>query len=292
MLAFISVFCLVVGTGMYFRSHREQKIDWITQNDPSLSKKQRGKKKISNFELMIRQSGLDVKPYQLILIGMGLFAVLFLLVSFIFKSSLYGLLAACGSVFVIRAIIKRNIRQRSQMMSEQLVATLRMKANAIRGGAHIQQAMENIVDQLEIPLKDEYTQILNDIHGSLSVAQAFREAGTRIPVPEFQNVVMAVEIGMAAGADLPKSFDSAALMIEKRRELKEKVLAQTAGIRGQGKMIVGLVVVVFFISRFAFAEAYNVALDKPSGKFLLFLSMSMIIATLLYMRNKVKNIEI
>lgn len=289
MLYFLSGFLLTLGIGLYVQSKREERLALIRGEEAKPEKKV--ERKPNKTELLLKQAGLKWKPvvvYALYLLSAiaGYVAVWFYL-----QSTLWACLGAAAGPFFVRSWLKGRVLKRRETMSDQLVQALRLLANAVRGGSSLPQALEAILPQVEEPLRGELDQILFDFRTGKSITEAFRLAADRIPVPEFDMVALAVEIGTASGANLPESFDSASLLIEKRRDLKEKVAAQTQGIRSQGKAVAVVVLLMFLLVRFVFHEQYEAFIQTPLGKGLLLGAMASVLLTLRWMDKKVKEVE-
>jgi tight adherence protein B len=183
----------------------------------------------------------------LFLISFGLGAVFFFL---LWPHVIAGLIVG-GAVTVLGwslplIIVKAMYESRAGRFTDQMIDGLTIMANGIKSGLSVPQAMERVVDNLPNPISQEFNLVLSQLRLGRSVEEALIELGERIPRPDVQMFVTAINILKETGGNLAETFQTIVYTIRERQKIEKKIQAMTAQGIMQG-IIISLVPIVIMI---------------------------------------------
>lgn len=137
-------------------------------------------------------------------------------------------------------MVKSLYDKRCQKLVDQMIDGLTIMGNGIKAGLTVPQTMERVVDNLGAPISQEFGLVLSQIRLGRSVEEALIEFGERIPKPDVQMFVTAINILKETGGNLAETFATIVVVIRERQKVEKKIEAMTAQGMMQG-MIVSLV---------------------------------------------------
>lgn len=243
---FIFIPLIAICTILFVYNFADPAIDF-------LSRKSLGKKDEVIKYLKLMSDKVDEKKVTLLMLlmsfGLGsIFFVLFfpnIIAGFIFGS----IITMIGWSLPL-IIVKLLYEKRCDRFTDQLVDGLTIMSNGIKSQTNVAQSMERVVEIMGNPLKSEFQKVLSQQQLGLSFEDALIELGVRVPRPDVQMLVTAINILKETGGDLSQTFDNIVFTIRERQKLEKKIQALTAMGRFQG-LIVTLIpfvlAVIFFI---------------------------------------------
>lgn len=218
-----------------------------------LSKKSLGKKDEVIKYLKLMSGKVDEKRVTLMMLmmsfGLGsLFFVLFwpdILIGIIFGS----VVTMVGWSLPL-IIVKGLYEKRCDRFVDQLVDGLTIMANGIKSGTNVAQTMERVIEIMGNPLRSEFQQVLSQHQLGQGFEEALTDLGERIPRPDVQMLVTAINILRETGGDLSQTFENIVYTIRERQKLEKKIQALTAMGRFQGLIVTIIpfvLAIIFFI---------------------------------------------
>ena len=132
---------------------------------------------------------------------------------------------------------KSQFDKRATLLTEQMVDGLTIMANGIKAGLTVPQAMERVVENLGNPISQEFNLVLSEIRLGRSVEEALMALGERVPKPDVQMFVTAINILKETGGNLAETFSTIVLVIRERQKVERKIEAMTAQAMTQGMII-------------------------------------------------------
>jgi tight adherence protein B len=180
---------------------------------------------------------------SLLLVSFGL-GFLFFLAFWpnILPGFLFGAAATILGWSLPRLILKNLWEKRCNRIVEQMVDGMTIMANGVRSGLSISQSMERVSTNMTGPLAQEFNLVLNQMRLGRSVEEALNEFGDRIPRPDVQMFVTAVNILKETGGNLAETFTTIVTTIRERQKIEKKIEAMTS----QGTMQAIIVTLVPF----------------------------------------------
>ncbi len=204
---------------------------------------------------MLRLMGNDVEEKKITIIillmsfGIGSLAFLALWPSVLAGFLLGASITVAGwqlPLFLVRFIYE----QRCTKFVDQMVDGLTIMANGIKAGSNPQESMKRVVEIMGNPISQEFSQVLYQMQVGDSFESALNDLGTRIPRPDVQMFVTAINILKETGGNLAETFQTIVLTIRERQKVEKKIQALTAQGLMQGiivTLIPFLLMVVFMV---------------------------------------------
>ncbi len=188
---------------------------------------------------------------QLLLLSFGLGGVFFFL---FWPKVLIGLIFAIPITMAGWSLpllaIRSMYQTRCSRFVEQMVDALTIMANGIKAGSNPQESMRRVIDIMGDPVASEFQQVLNQMQVGDSFEGALNDLGMRIPRPDVQMFVTAINILKETGGNLSETFQTIVYTIRERQKVEKKIEALTAQGLMQGfivTMIPFLLAIVFLV---------------------------------------------
>jgi tight adherence protein B len=178
----------------------------------------------------------------------GLFFILFWpnLLMGLFFGTLVTIAGWSIPLLVVRALYERRCTQ----FVDQMVDGLTIMANGIKSGSNAMQSMSRVVEIMGNPISQEFNQVILQNQVGQSFEEALSDLGERIPRPDVQMFVTAINILKETGGNLAETFETIVTTIRERQKVEKKIQALTAQGLMQGlivTMIPFILAIVFFI---------------------------------------------
>jgi len=155
---------------------------------------------------------------------------------------------ACWSLPLL--IVRYLYDRRCSLFVDQMVDGLTIMANGIKSGSNAMQSMERVVEIMGNPLSQEFKQVILQHQVGQSFEEALLDLGERIPRPDVQMFVTAINILKETGGNLAETFETIVTTIRERQKVEKKIQALTAQGLMQGfivTMIPFILAIVFFL---------------------------------------------
>ncbi|MDO4551659.1 MAG: type II secretion system F family protein [Planctomycetia bacterium] len=228
------------------------------------------------FGVLLEEGGTGLSPFTASLI---VFAVVLLFGGGMFVLTDSILLAVgMGMISFVFPFVYWTIRRerRISKMRKQLPEALESLGDGIRSGMNLELAMEQLVEQLEEPLKAEFQYGVKQLALGLSPALVMQRMARRIPVAEFRIFTTAVLVHRRTGGNLALLAERLAKSARDRTEFNSLLRAVSAGSR---MSMIGLVIVtlvaMFFLA--GLNQEYLYAfIASPYGPQLIGISVALI----------------
>lgn len=226
---------------------------------------------------------VEVEPKKLtimmLLLSFGLGALLFLVLwPHLIISIPMSLLVTAVMWSMPLIYIKKQWEKRCSLFVDQMVDGLTIMSNGVKAGLSVPQAMERIVDSLPNPISQEFNLVLSQIRLGRSVEEALLDLGERIPKPDVQMFVTAINILKETGGNMAETFSTIVTVIRERQKVERKIEAMTAQGVMQG-LIISLVPVGIIVLLWIVDPAYiNPMFTTTLGLFLIVIMFGLVVA--------------
>jgi tight adherence protein B len=191
--------------------------------------------------------------YSLLSISLGLGLIMFMLfwpnvtVGILF-GSLFTLLGWTVPKYIFRSMYEK----RCNTIVNQMVDATTILANGIRAGLSVNQAMDRVAKNLKAPISQEFRLVLSQNQLGRPIEECMSELAERVPRPDIQMFVTAVNILKETGGNMAETFQTINYTIRERQKIEKKIEALTAQGVMQG-VIISLVPVLLLVI-FYFAD--------------------------------------
>ena len=161
-------------------------------------------------------------------------------------------------------IFKSMYEKRCNQLVDQMVDGLTIMANGVKSGSNPQQSMQRVVEIMGNPISAEFGQVITQTQFGQSFEEALSDLGERIPRPDVQMFVTAINILKETGGNMSETFQTIVSTIRERQKLEKKIAAMTAQGIMQGIIVTCipfvLLGVFFFIDPTFIAPMFNTTL--------------------------------
>lgn len=184
---------------------------------------------------LITQTGVTMPTKRLLLIMAILFLVVFSATLIFLKGGILpGVVANLSTAGLVGAVIGFGFpvlrlvgmkQARIKKFSEQLPDALDIMARSLRAGHPISAAMDLVTKEMPDPIGSEFGLAVDEMTYGLDLNEALEKVGSRVDLPDFQFVVVAINIQHETGGNLAEILSSLATIIRDRFRMVRKVRA-------------------------------------------------------------------
>ena len=206
---------------------------------------------IKHLDLMFVETDKKKLTWSLLLCSFGIGGIFFIL---FWPNLILGFLI--GGVFTIlgwvvpKIVIKNLYERRCNQFVNQMVDGMTIMSNGISSGLSVPQSMERVVENLKKPISQEFNLALSQMRLGMSLEETLLELGERVPRPDVQMFVTAVNILKETGGNLAETFQTITTTVRERQKVEKNIQALTAQGVTQGVIIT---LVPFFLMFVLFA---------------------------------------
>ena len=140
--------------------------------------------------------------------------------------------------FLPKLWFDRLRKQRRDKINHQLPDALRVMADAAKSGLALPRMIRMVAEQGSKPVSEEFGLIVHAIDLGDSVDDALKRTATRLKIPNFDLMTIAILVNRERGGDVADLFVRLAESIRSLTEAEEKIETQTASIRLSAKIMI------------------------------------------------------
>jgi tight adherence protein B len=155
---------------------------------------------------------------------------------------------AVVALMLPRIVLRFLARQRLHAFEAHLAEAIDLIVNALRAGYGFLQALEAASRDLEGPIREELSRVVEEINVGANPAAALAAIGDRVDSYDFNLVATAVTVQRTVGGNLAEVLENIAKTIRERRRIRGEVRALTTGPRVSSYVLglIPLVMLIFF----------------------------------------------
>lgn len=146
-------------------------------------------------------------------------------------------IGAVLGAFAPRVYIKRQQGLRLRRFDEQLSDMLNLMVNGLRAGYSTMQAMESVSKEMPPPMNDEFRRVVQEMQLGITMEAALNNLLRRIPSPDLDFVVTAINVQREVGGNLSEILDIISFTIRERVRIKGEIRVLTAQMRASGTLL-------------------------------------------------------
>lgn len=162
-------------------------------------------------------------------------------------------IGAVLGAFAPRFYVKRQQGVRLRRFDEQLSDMLNLMVNGLRAGYSTMQAMEAVSKEMPTPMNDEFRRVVQEMQLGITMEAALNNLLRRIPSPDLDFVVTAINVQREVGGNLSEILDIISFTIRERVRIKGEIRVMTAQVRASGTLLAlipaGLALMLWFLNR-------------------------------------------
>jgi tight adherence protein B len=181
---------------------------------------------------------------------------------FVGGRNIISLLIGAG-IGMVLPIIYLNSQKSKRLIKfdEQLPDMINLMVNGLRAGYSTMQAMEAISKELPPPICDEFRRVVQEMQIGVTMERALENLVRRIPSPDLDFVVTAINVQREVGGNLAEILDIISHTIRERIRIKGEIRVMTAQVIYSGRILAlvpfFIVVILWFINQQYMMEFVN-----------------------------------
>lgn len=201
--------------------------------------------KKSQVMLHMKLLGMDVDEKKviriLLLSSFGVGTLFFFLAWPSVSMGLFlGVSSGIAGFQLVPIVYKTLYERKCNQFVDQMVDALTIMGNGIKSGSNPQQSMQRVVEIMGNPIRAEFSQVITQTQFGQSFEEALTDLGERIPRPDVQMFVTAINILKETGGNLAETFETIVSTIRERQKLEKKISAMTAQGVMQGIIVTSI----------------------------------------------------
>jgi len=220
------------------------------------------------LKAVVERSGLHLTVGALVLLCVFAAVVVFGVVRFL---TLYTVPAAILAVLagaMPLLYVRRKARQRMSLFEEQFPEAIDLIARALRAGHALPTALQMTSEEVPDPVGGEFRLLFEQQNYGLSLGDALRAFGERVPLLDARFFVTALQTQREMGGNLSEVLDRLAAVIRERFKVKRQVRAVSAHGRITGAVLGALPPVVAGILFILWPEHIRLLIDDQLGLYM------------------------
>jgi tight adherence protein B len=196
---------------------------------------------------LIERSGLKITVGVLVLAtvfaAVGGYALVVLTTRMTSVGILVGLLLSAAPFLYV----KRTATKRVGLFEEQFPEAVDLMARSLRAGHALTSALQMVGEEMQEPVGTEFRLLFDRQNFGMSLPDALKEFGNRVPLVDARFFVTAVLIQRESGGNLSQVLDNLASVIRERFKVKRQVRVMSAHGRITGWVLGCLPIALAFI---------------------------------------------
>jgi tight adherence protein B len=157
---------------------------------------------------------------------------------------IFALVGLVIGLFLPRIYIKMQQGKRLVRFGDQLSDMLNLMVNGLRAGYSTMQAMEAVSKELPSPICDEFRRAVQEMQLGMSMEAALDNLLRRIPSPDLDLVVTAINVQREVGGNLAEILETISHTIRERVRVKGEIRVLTSQVVYSGRFLSVLPVIV------------------------------------------------
>ena len=192
-----------------------------------------------------KEAGLKMSPSKVILAVIGLSVAAFVFGYGMSGKMIIGLGGLAAVPIGCWIYMERRIRLRLNLMERQLIDAMDLASRSLRAGHPLNGAFRLISEEIDPPIKDIFTEIVQQTELGVSLEQAIREAAAKSSSQDLKLFASSVSIQMKTGGNLADMMERLAMVIRDRIRLGRRVKVLTAQTQLSKRILIALPIVIF-----------------------------------------------
>ena len=159
-------------------------------------------------------------------------------------------------ILVLPAYVYRSMRaKRLARIETQLPDALTMVSGALRAGASLSIALDNLVAEQPAPISQEFEILTREQRVGVEFDTSLSNMEKRIPLQDFRMLTTALRINREVGGNLAETVESLAETLRRKSTMEGKIRSLTAQGKLQGIVMTGLPILLGVLLNFLEPEA-------------------------------------
>ena len=239
---------------------------------------------------LVRRSGKNIEPGQVVLAAIGLWAAVGFLawveVRNVWLGLVVGAIAACIPYVVLRRLGTLRIRK----FEEQFPEAVDLIARSLRAGHAFPTGLRLAGEELPEPASLEFRRLYDPQNFGMPLPEALKDFAMRVPLIDARFFVTAVLTQREAGGNLAEVLDNLAAVIRDRFRIQRQLRVSTAHGRLTGLVLSGMPPVMAIMFALRSPVQMRLLITDPVGVRMLVMALVLQVVGALIIK-RVTNVE-
>jgi len=237
---------------------------------------------------LLARSGLKMTLGTLILASIFCALAAMALVSRYVPSGLAILGAGVAAAFVPYLVVKQIAAKRIATFEEQFPEAVDLIARALRAGHALPTALQMVSEEIANPVGGEFRLLFDQQNFGMSLPEALKAFGSRIPLIDARFFVTAVLTQREMGGNLSEVLDKLSSVIRDRFKVKRQVRAVSAHGRITGVVLMALPPVTATVLFVLSPQHIRLLTDDPMGVQMVIMGVTLQVIGIFWIRHILK----
>jgi tight adherence protein B len=202
--------------------------DEMLSEIPALDTILRRSERISNFQMLLSQAGIEIRAGNMILISLGSAILLGAFAWIIGGATVYGWAGLFLGALLPYSYASNRRARRFRQFEELFPEAIDTLARAVRAGHAFTSAVELISNEVAEPVASEFRKLFEEQKFGMPVRDALLNLAERMPLVDVKFFVTAVMLQRETGGNLAEILDNLSYMIRERFKIMRQVRVFTA----------------------------------------------------------------
>ena len=178
--------------------------------------------------------------------------------------------------------------------NDQLSDMLNLTVNGLRAGYSTMQAMEAISKEMPSPISDEFRRVVQEMQLGIAMERALDNLLRRIPSPDLDLVVTALNVQREVGGNLAEILDTISHTIRERVRIKGEIRVLTSQVMYSGRFL-ALMPVIIFAGLYLMNRTYFMMFFAPATRLIGIIALSAAVILIIagyFVMTRIASIEV
>ena len=204
------------------------------------------RKRFRQMEDQLYDVGIEMSVRDFVLFWVGSMAIISVAMSLLGISLIISVPVIIAAAMFPALLIKSKKKKRRNMIEDQLLDAIQVLSNALKVGYSFDQAMQNIVKEMDGPIAEEFGRVFMETQHGMNLEDSLEAMCARVGSDDLSMMCMAVEIQHKVGGNLSEILMNISETIKGRLRLKADVKVKTSSGRISG-LIIGALPILLFV---------------------------------------------
>jgi tight adherence protein B len=202
--------------------------DEMLSEIPALDNILRRSERISNFQAVLSQAGIEMRAGNMLIMCLACGIVLGGIALVVGQSAVFGWAGLFLGAFMPYSYASYRRGKRFQKFEALFPEAIDTLARAVRAGHAFTTAIELISDEVAEPVSSEFRKLFDEQKFGMPVRDALLNLAERMPLVDVKFFVTAVMLQRETGGNLAEILDNLSYMIRERFKIMRQVRVFTA----------------------------------------------------------------
>jgi tight adherence protein B len=202
--------------------------DEMLSEIPALDNFLRRSERISNFQMLLSQAGMEIRAGNMLIVCLVSGVVLGIVALIVGREAVFGWVGFFLGAILPYSFASYKRGKRFQQFEELFPEAIDTLARAVRAGHAFTSAIELISNEVDEPVSSEFRKLFEEQKFGMPVRDALLNLAERMPLVDVKFFVTAVMLQRETGGNLAEILDNLSYMIRERFKIMRQVRVFTA----------------------------------------------------------------